>query len=367
MKAICALIPAALLAGTILSGPADARGTTGFGAFASDAISKQDYLIVMKARKLGKPKKVGSLKAPKQVAAARKATKKVLKAVDLKPRKKSAKLAAVEKGRKTVAAPKPAAITPHQIVRLDSPSISKVLRSGPRELKKATPAAALPVSGASEVLSANLDPASMGKAPRGGPREVNDVTPGEALKINGASEVLTASLGPASMNKAPRGYSREVNDGTPGEALPVGDAGEAQTGRLEPLSMSKVLRSGPREVRATSEARIVEIIREAAPFYGVPAWFALRIAEVESGYNPYARGRAGEFGLYQLKCQTARGMGFKGDCVNLTDARTNVRWGLKHLSLAITMSGGNLKLAASKHNAGLARKSLVNSYVAKVF
>ena len=405
MKAICALIPAALLAGTILSGPADARGTTGFGAFASDAISKQDYLIVMKARKLGKPKKVGSLKAPKQVAAARKATKKVLKAVDLKPRKKSAKLAAVEKGRKTVAAPKPAAITPHQIVRLDSPSISKVLRSGPRELKKATPAAALPVSGASEVLSANLDPASMGKAPRGGPREVNDVTPGEALKINGASEVLTASLdpasmnkvprsgprevndvtpgealkingasevltaslGPASMNKAPRGYSREVNDGTPGEALPVGDAGEAQTGRLEPLSMSKVLRSGPREVRATSEARIVEIIREAAPFYGVPAWFALRIAEVESGYNPYARGRAGEIGLYQLKCQTARGMGFKGDCVNLTDARTNVRWGLKHLSLAITMSGGNLKLAASKHNAGLARKSLVNSYVAKVF
>ncbi|MGE0008620.1 MAG: transglycosylase SLT domain-containing protein [Parvibaculaceae bacterium] len=113
--------------------------------------------------------------------------------------------------------------------------------------------------------------------------------------------------------------------------------------------------------------RVIEVIREMAPSYGVPTWFALRIANVESGYNPYARGRAGEIGIYQLKCQTARGMGFEGDCSGLTDVRTNVRWGLKHLSLAIESSGGNLRLAASKHNAGLGRKSLVHSYIAKVF
>jgi soluble lytic murein transglycosylase-like protein len=66
---------------------------------------------------------------------------------------------------------------------------------------------------------------------------------------------------------------------------------------------------------------VVAIIREMAPYYGVPTWFALRIAHVESGYNPNARGRAGEIGVYQLKCQTARGMGFSGNCSVLTDPR----------------------------------------------
>lgn len=120
-------------------------------------------------------------------------------------------------------------------------------------------------------------------------------------------------------------------------------------------------------ISGASDMRVAQIIRDMAPSYGVPTWFALRIANVESGYNPYARGRAGEIGVYQLKCQTAKGMGFSGNCSQLTDARTNVRWGLQHLSLAIQSSGGNLKLAASKHNGGLGRKSLVHSYVAKVF
>jgi soluble lytic murein transglycosylase-like protein len=151
------------------------------------------------------------------------------------------------------------------------------------------------------------------------------------------------------------------------------------------MSMTKTLRSGPRDIvkpiapgvmmsvdrmkpnESNSTAFVADIIRDLAPSYGVPTWFALRIANVESGYNPYARGRAGEIGVYQLKCDTARGMGFIGECSQLVDARTNVRWGLKHLSLAIASSDGNLQLAASKHNGGLGRKSLVLSYVAKVF
>jgi len=44
-----------------------------------------------------------------------------------------------------------------------------------------------------------------------------------------------------------------------------------------------------------------------------------------------------------------------------------VRYGLKHLSLAIRSAHGNLKLAASKHNGGLGRKSLVPRYLRLVF
>jgi soluble lytic murein transglycosylase-like protein len=112
---------------------------------------------------------------------------------------------------------------------------------------------------------------------------------------------------------------------------------------------------------------VVALIKSQAPRYGVPTWFALRIAHVESGYNPRARGAAGEYGVFQMKCATARGIGFRGNCSALLNASTNVQYGLKHLSLAVRSSRGNLKLAASKHNGGLGRKSLVRAYVNRVF
>ena len=320
----------------------------------------------MNARKLGQPKKAVSLKAPKQVAAARKASKKVLKTVDVKPRKKLAKPVGADSGQNTVAA-KPDEIKPREIARLEPVSMSKVLRSGPRDVKNVTMAKALPVN-AAHVQIAPAEPVSMSLVLRSGPRGVKDVTMVEALPVSGAGDVQIAPAEPVSMSLVLRSGPREMKNVTMVEALPASGIGDAQITRSEPVSMSLVLRSGRREVNINaSEARIVETISETAPYYGVPTWFALRIAEVESGFNPYARGRAGEIGLYQLKCPTARGMGFAGDCSDLTNARINVRWGLKHLSLAIALSGGNLKLAASKHNAGLARKSLVYSYISKVF
>lgn len=127
---------------------------------------------------------------------------------------------------------------------------------------------------------------------------------------------------------------------------------------------------GNRSYSGNSKSRhpeVVAMIQRTAPGYGVPAWFALRIAKVESGYNPRARGAAGEYGVFQLKCATARSIGYGGSCAGLYNASTNVKYGLKHLSLAVKSSRGNLKLAASKHNGGLGRKSLVRQYVALVF
>lgn len=118
---------------------------------------------------------------------------------------------------------------------------------------------------------------------------------------------------------------------------------------------------------SASQGNVVALIKSMAPGHGVPTWFALRIAHVESNYKPHLRGAAGEYGVYQLKCATAKGIGFSGNCAQLLDARTNVEWGLKHLSMAIGKSKGNLRLAASKHNGGLGRRSLVPTYVAKVF
>jgi soluble lytic murein transglycosylase-like protein len=120
-------------------------------------------------------------------------------------------------------------------------------------------------------------------------------------------------------------------------------------------------------VLPANRQQVVALIKNMAPSYGVPTWFALKIAKVESGYNPRARGAAGEYGVFQMKCATARGIGFRGNCSALLNPKTNVQYGLKHLSLAVRSSRGNLRLAASKHNGGLGRKSLVQAYVRRVF
>lgn len=133
------------------------------------------------------------------------------------------------------------------------------------------------------------------------------------------------------------------------------------------LSSKRIRTQSAMAVVPRGRGHVVEMIKAQAPGHGVPTWFALRIAKIESGYNPAARGAAGEIGVFQLKCQTARGLGYRGSCGGLYNAATNIRYGLKHLSLAVRSSKGNLKLAASKHNGGLGRKTLVRKYVAMVF
>lgn len=121
------------------------------------------------------------------------------------------------------------------------------------------------------------------------------------------------------------------------------------------------------EASNASQAQVISLIKAMAPAEGVPTWFALRIAHVESNYNAHMRGSAGEYGVFQMKCATAKDIGFSGNCGALLDARTNVHWGLRHLAIAIGKSDGNLRLAASKHNGGLGRRTVVARYVAKVF
>jgi soluble lytic murein transglycosylase-like protein len=126
-------------------------------------------------------------------------------------------------------------------------------------------------------------------------------------------------------------------------------------------------RSRKTQATPASTDGVVNLIKGMAPKYGVPTWFALRIAKVESGYNPNIRGAAGEYGVYQMKCATAKGIGFSGNCSQLLNASTNVQYGLKHLQMAMKLSNGNLRMAASKHNGGLGRKKLVHRYVGMVF
>jgi len=150
----------------------------------------------------------------------------------------------------------------------------------------------------------------------------------------------------------------------------VAMAGGAQAATHHHKHIKHLKHASRMRIPAVSEATknsVVSLIKAQAPAHGVPTWFALKIAKVESGYNPGVTGAAGEIGVFQMKCSTAHGIGYSGSCQALYNPATNVQWGLKYLSMAVKSSHGNLALAASKHNGGLGRTSLVHRYVAMVF
>lgn len=89
-----------------------------------------------------------------------------------------------------------------------------------------------------------------------------------------------------------------------------------------------------------SRAQDMRALVDAAAFAaGVPAHLAHAVVRHESNYNPRVRGRAGEWGIGQIKCQTARGVGFSGACSQLADAATNLRFAMRYLRLALDRGG----------------------------
>jgi hypothetical protein len=89
------------------------------------------------------------------------------------------------------------------------------------------------------------------------------------------------------------------------------------------------------------------LIIAAAQRHGVPIDLALRVAEIESGCDCYARGLHGELGPLQIKPATARLLGYEGPEFALQTCGEGLEWGMKHLALALQLGG------VWKHNQGL--------------
>ncbi|PVB61612.1 transglycosylase SLT domain-containing protein [Labrenzia sp. 011] len=104
--------------------------------------------------------------------------------------------------------------------------------------------------------------------------------------------------------------------------------------------------------RSSSKDRYAKLIRKAASKYGVPVKIAKAVVEVESNFNPRARGSAGEVGLMQIKPATARGIGYRGSTKALYDPATNLEWGMKYLAGAHERANGDLCGTILRYNAG---------------
>lgn len=113
----------------------------------------------------------------------------------------------------------------------------------------------------------------------------------------------------------------------------------------------KAGRKSTRAARGRNPA-IVAKVKAHARAAGVPVATAMSIVQQESGFRPHVTGSAGEIGLMQLKCQTARGMGFSGACSALYNPDTNLRYGMRYLKAALRRG------SVAYYNAGIHAKSL---------
>ena len=130
----------------------------------------------------------------------------------------------------------------------------------------------------------------------------------------------------------------------------------ARLPRLRPIQPEALAYAAPAERqtrRASGQSAIEDLVAQHAEANNVPAELAQALVQVESGFNPKARGRNGEIGLLQIKPQTARAMGYKGSAKGLYDANTNLAFGMKYLAEAHQRADGDTCGTLLRFNSGL--------------
>jgi soluble lytic murein transglycosylase-like protein len=114
-------------------------------------------------------------------------------------------------------------------------------------------------------------------------------------------------------------------------------------------------------IAAADPAYVHQLVTSAASAAGVPVHLAHAVVRQESNYNPRLRGAAGEWGVGQIKCQTARGVGFAGSCGALADPAINLRFSMRYLRLALDR-GGLGCAGVSLYQRGLYGRASCSSY-----
>lgn len=104
------------------------------------------------------------------------------------------------------------------------------------------------------------------------------------------------------------------------------------------------------------------LITKYAAIYEIPEALLHRVIKRESRYNPKAYSR-GNYGLMQIRYNTARGMGYQGTADGLFDAETNIKYGAKYLRGALMVADnqhdGAVRLYASGYYYTAKRKGLL--------
>lgn len=104
--------------------------------------------------------------------------------------------------------------------------------------------------------------------------------------------------------------------------------------------------------RARWIANLRRIAAQQAEGKDIPLPIVMAVIEIESGFDPAARGADGEIGLMQVLPGTARMLGHIGAIDRLQAPETNIRLGVAYLSAARRLAGGDLCTTLMKYRAG---------------
>lgn len=138
-------------------------------------------------------------------------------------------------------------------------------------------------------------------------------------------------------------------EAVPAAAPPVEAAPAAPIAAAAPKTPAKRARHIP---AAPEAGAYRSLIAKHAGANGVPVALADAVVRIESRYNARVV-HAGNFGLMQIRPQTARGVGFSGPPSALLDPDVNLRYGVKYLAVAYRQAGGDTCAALRYYQSGL--------------
>ncbi len=121
---------------------------------------------------------------------------------------------------------------------------------------------------------------------------------------------------------------------------------EADAEPFIPMAFVEPAPTGP-----TRAASLDGLISRYSSHYNVPESLVRRVIARESGYNPSAR-NGPYLGLMQIRHDTARSMGYRGEAAGLLDAETNLKYAVKYLAGAYIVGGRNQDQAVRNYSRG---------------
>ncbi|WP_429125007.1 transglycosylase SLT domain-containing protein [Ensifer sp. 4252] len=129
-------------------------------------------------------------------------------------------------------------------------------------------------------------------------------------------------------------------------------------------AVASVIPDSMKLTKAPSSSRpdLDKLIKHYADLNGIPVELVHRVVKRESNYNPRAYSK-GNYGLMQIRYNTAKGLGYEGPAEGLFDAETNLMYATKYLHgawmVADNKHDGAVKLYASGYYYHAKRKGLL--------
>lgn len=164
--------------------------------------------------------------------------------------------------------------------------------------------------------------------------------PSSALKDVQGLEQRLASADPAPGNPNPLSAGDDIATLGPGDQS-MGLEAYANTPSM--MALDAFDTSSPvkaEEPAIAPSGNLQGLIKKYAALYQVPEALVHRVVKRESNYNPAAYSR-GNYGLMQIRYNTARSLGYSGGPSGLFDAETNLKYAVKYLRGAFMVADNN--------------------------